>query len=110
MHWNSVYYAMMVLVMLIVFPIMGKAEGDEWFLMARHGECAKIKSLERKIPNLDGIDTPASFERLMRDRGLQVQIREMPDTQERAFEVLVPEKGLFLLFVKRPLCQGFIEK
>ena len=110
MNWHSVYRSIMTLVIVLMLPAMGKAEGDEWFLMSRHGECAKIKSLERKIPNLDGIDTPASFERLMRDRGFQVQIREMPETEGRAFEVLVPEKGLALLFVKRPLCKGFIEK
>jgi hypothetical protein len=76
-----------------------------------HQNCGSwVKSLERKIPNLDGIDTPASFERLMRDRGFQVQIREMPETEGSAFEVIVPEKGLALLFVKRPLCKGFIEK
>lgn len=110
MNWHSVYRSIMILVIVLVLPAMGKAEGDEWFLMARHGECAKIKSLERKIPNLDGIDTPASFERLMRDRGFQVQIREKSENEGLAVEVLVPEKGLALLFVKRPLCKGFIEK
>ncbi len=110
MNWHSVYRSVMIFTMVLVFPVINKAEGDEWFLMSRHGECAKIKSLERKIPNLDGIDTPASFERLMRDRGFQVQIREMPETEGSAFEVLVPEKGLALLFVKQPLCKGFMEK
>ena len=108
MNRHSIYFSMVTLVIVIFLPVTGNAESDEWFLMARHGECVKIKSLERKIPNLEGIDTPVSFEKLMRERGFKIQITEMPDI--KGFLVEVPEKELSLLFVKRPSCKEFVDR
>jgi hypothetical protein len=79
---------------------------EEWFLLARHGECAKVEILKRKIPNLGEINDPHEFAALMRKSGYKVTITQNPLPNGRAYEVLVPEKELSLMFVTRELCSG----
>ena len=72
--------------------------------MSRHGECSEIAVLERKVADLDGIDSPTTFIRVMRQRGYDVTERTMPEVGGDAMQVDVPEKGLSLLFVRASLC------
>jgi len=44
---------------------------SEWFLMSRHGECAEIGSLKRKVPDLGEVRDPFAFIKLMRIRGIR---------------------------------------
>ena len=86
------------------------ASGQQWFLMARHGECVEIDRLKRKIPELGDINDPYSFVKLMRQKGHTVASAEIPETKGKAIEVKVPEKGLSLVFVTPELCQKFETK
>jgi len=72
--------------------------------MSRHGECAEIAVLARKVTDIDGIEDPTAFIRLMRQRGYDVTERTMPEVGGNAIQVDVPEKGPSLLFVKTSLC------
>lgn len=58
---------------MIALPVQA---AEQWFLMSRHGECAKIESLKRQIPVPKGM----------------------------AYEVTVPEKELFLVFATSEMC------
>ncbi len=73
--------------------------------MSRHGECTDIAILERKVDDIDGINDPATFIRVMRQRGYNVTERRMPEVGRDAVQVDVAEKGLSLLFVKARLCR-----
>ena len=73
--------------------------------MTRHGECTEIALLERKITDIEDIDNPATFVRVMRQRGYDVTERMMPEVGGDAVQVDVAEKGLSLLFVKASLCR-----
>ena len=77
---------------------------DKWFLLARHGECFAIKSLERKFPDLGNVAAPESFMQFVRAKGLKVSSKAMPVQAGSAVEVLVPEKELALVFVTVELC------
>ena len=81
--------------------------GQQWFLMARHGECMEIESLKRKVPDLGEVNDPYSFVQLMRQKGLTVTSTEMVPAEGMAVEVKVPEKELSLVFVTSELCQNF---
>jgi hypothetical protein len=76
----------------------------KWFLLARHGECFPIRSLERKFPDLGNISDPESFMQFVRAKGLKVSSKAMPGQAGSAVEVLVPEKELALVFVSVELC------
>jgi hypothetical protein len=84
-------------------------EPEKWFLMARHGECAEISSLERKIPNLNGVVTLDAFLGLMKSRGYSTSQQPLALPEGSAVEVSVSEFSLNLIFVKAGLCSVFVE-
>ena len=88
----------------LVMPLEA-ASAQQWLLMSREGECVEIASLRRKIPDLGEINDPYSFIRLMRQKGHEVSSNEISETNGKAVEVKVPEKGLFLIFVAPEMCQ-----
>ena len=81
----------------------------KWFLMARHGECAEISSLERKIPKLSGVDTLDAFLGLMKSRGHTVSQQPLSLPKGSAVEVSVSELSLDLIFVTAELCSVFVD-
>jgi len=80
------------------------AAQERWMLMARHGECTEIATLERRIPGLGSVASPAAFAERMRRDGLQVISEPLADTGGKAVQVKVPEKNLSLVFVMQELC------
>jgi hypothetical protein len=77
---------------------------DKWFLLARHGECFPIRSLERKFPDIGSVAEPESFIHFVRAKGLTVSSKAVAARAGSAVEVLVPDKGLALVFVTAELC------
>jgi hypothetical protein len=90
--------------LLFVEPSFALAAA-EWFLMSRHGECAEISSLTRKVPDLGDVRDPSAFIKLMRDKGYQVTMNEVSIPNGKAVEVKVPERELSLMFVPPEVCQ-----
>jgi hypothetical protein len=83
------------------------AEGEgQWLLMSRHGDCVEIGMLKRKIPDLGEINDPYSFIKLMRQKGYEVISNEVAGITGKGFEVRVPGKGLFLMFVTSEMYRG----
>ena len=78
--------------------------------MARHGECAKVESLKRKVPDLGAVTDPQSFAALMRKKGYATAITQQAVSKGAAFEVIVPAKELSLVFVTADLCSTFSAK
>ena len=98
----------MILVGVTFLLFFGEAislAASEWFLMSRHGECADIASLTRKVPDLGEIRDSSAFIQLMRDKGYQVTVNKVATSTGKVVEVKVPERELFLLFVTPEACQ-----
>lgn len=93
----------------LAMPLPSHA-AEPWFLMARHGECANVASLKRKVPDLGGINDPQTFAAHMRRHGHKVTISPMSVPKGKAYEVAVPEKSLHLLFVTSELCTRTVER
>ena len=97
-----------ILVGVALLLFLGEAislAASEWFLMSRHGECADIASLKRKVPDLGEVRDPSAFIQLMRVKGYQVTVNEVAPRTGKVVEVKVPERELFLLFVTPEACQ-----
>ena len=91
----------------LAFPGATTAEAaDMWFLMGRHGECAEVASLKRKVPDLGEVRDPVAFAALMRAKGHTVTTNALPVPKGKAQEVKVPAAELFLVFVTVELCEG----
>ena len=96
-----------VLVGIALLLFLGEAislAASEWFLMSRHGECADIASLKRKIPDLGEVRDPAAFIQLMRVEGCQVTVNEVATSTGKVVEVKVSERKLSLMFVTPEVC------
>jgi len=98
----------MILLVTAVLLLLGRSislAASEWFLMARHGECAEIQSLKRKVPDLGDVRDPIAFAKLMREKGHQVAVNEVSTPNGKVVEVKVPERELSLMFVTPEVCQ-----
>ena len=82
---------------------------EKWYLMSRHGECAEIAILKRKISDFPEIEDPLSFTRLMRTRGHAVIEQPLKLPSGGAIQIDVAELSLNLIFVTAPLCSNFSE-
>jgi hypothetical protein len=77
---------------------------EKWFLLARHGECFSVRSLERKFSDIGTIAEPEAFIQFALAKGLKVTSKAVPVQVGSAVEVLVPEKELSLVFVTAENC------
>lgn len=78
-----------------------------WQLMSRHGECASLDNLRRRLPELDSIaDSPQAFAEQLRRRGYAVQAERLADASlgGELWSVTVPVKDLALLFATSEAC------
>ena len=82
----------------------GALAEEKWFLLARHGECFSVRSLERKFPDIGTIAQPDAFIKFALAKGLKVTSKAIPVQAGSAVEVLVPERELSLVFVTAELC------
>jgi hypothetical protein len=82
----------------------GALAAEKWFLLARHGECFPVRSLERKFPDIDSIAEPDAFIKFALAKGLKVTSKAIPLQAGSAVEVLVPERELSLVFVTAQSC------
>ena len=97
-----------ILIGAALFLFMGQSDSlaaSDWFLMSRHGECAEIQSLKRKVQDLGDVRDPSAFIKLMRDKGYQVTVSEITTPIGNVVEVKVPERELSLIFVTPEVCQ-----
>jgi len=91
-------------VSLTMLPTTMAAE--RWFLLSRHGDCAEVGVLKRKVPDLGEIGDPDAFASFMRQKGYKVTASRLSVPKGKAQEVNVPQKNLFLTFVTAELCRG----
>lgn len=110
MKFISMVFMSLLLVPGALISTASASSSEKWFLMSRHGECAEVKSLQRKIPDLGNIEDPQSFTMFMEGKGHKVIANELKETQGQAFQVAIPEKGLSLMFVKGSMCKEFVRK
>lgn len=95
-----------VAVVLVGMAGLPAFAAERWFLMGRHGECADVASLRRKVPELGAIRDPDGFVALMRQQGVEVSVVAIPLPRGQARELRVPARELGLVFVTAELCEG----
>lgn len=105
MRTNKTAGILLSAALLGVVTLVVASEQTKWLLMSRHGEeCAEIGSMKRKIPEIGDISDPYSFVKLMRQKGHEVSLKEIPGAKGMIVVVTVPEKELSLGFVVPEMC------
>lgn len=93
-----------VLVAASVALIGSQAAAQEWSLFGRHGECAPISSLQRKLQDMPEVRTPEEFAAYLDLKRLKFTREAHQASGGGAVEFQVPDAGLAVLFVPRQLC------
>jgi len=81
-----------------------KDEPVAWMLAGREGACAPLSLLEKKGSEFRGIESPDQLAKKMRAAGHKVELKEHNLSSRPAVEVRVPDRGLYIMFVKANLC------
>jgi hypothetical protein len=100
-----VFHALATSLAIVPQTLTG-AEPDKWFLLGREGQCAPLSLLTKKSPEFQGIESPAQLAEKMRAAGHKAQIKEYKATSRPSVEVRVPEKNIYLMFVKGDVCSS----
>jgi hypothetical protein len=86
-------------------PKSSAADGrGAWLLAGREGDCAPLSLLEKKGDEFRGIESPEQLAKKMRAAGHKVEVKEHNLASRPATEVRVPERGLYVMFVRAELC------
>jgi hypothetical protein len=89
-------------------PTSSEQPSERWLLMSRHGDCAEIETLKRKIPQMPNVQDPSAFTTAMRNRGYSVSTVANPALNGQAVQIDVAELSLNLIFVKEALCDDIV--
>jgi hypothetical protein len=81
-----------------------KNEPVTWMLAGREGACAPLSLLEKKGSEFHGIESPDQLAKKMRAAGHKVEVKEHHLASRPAVEVRIPERDLYVMFVKANLC------
>ncbi len=81
-----------------------KGQTVSWMLAGKEGACAPLSLLEKKSSEFRGIESPDQLAKKMRDAGHKVEVKQHNLASRPAVEVRVPERDLYVMFVKANLC------
>jgi hypothetical protein len=84
--------------------VSGRDDPGTWMLAGREGACAPLSLLEKKGSEFRGIEAPEQLAKKMRDAGHKVEVKEHHLASRPAVEVRVPDRGLYVMFVKANQC------
>ena len=75
-----------------------------WMLAGREGACAPLSVLAKRGSEFRDVESPEQLAKKMRAAGHKVEVKEHQLASRPAVEVRVPDRGLYIMFVKANLC------
>ena len=79
-------------------------DAADWFLVGKEGECTPLSILEKKGPEFHGLESPYQLAEKMRATGHKAEIKEYKAASRPAVEVRVPDRQLYVMFMKADVC------
>ncbi|HEX2227481.1 MAG TPA: hypothetical protein VHM64_10085 [Candidatus Binatia bacterium] len=76
-----------------------------WMLAGREGACAPLSVLAKRGSEFRDVESPEQLAKKMRAAGHKVEVKEHQLASRPAVEVRVPDRGLYVMFVKASLCE-----
>lgn len=86
------------------------AQCEEWYAMARHGECIRLDKINDRDKHVKGASTPEEMENKFKETGIKYTIKPILKGQTDMLELSVPSKNWAMVLVTRLYCKNFIEK
>ena len=99
-----------LIIFLLLFAISDEVQAQEWYAMARHGECVELVKLNEKKSIVKGAKTPKEMGELLNKAGVDYFLEPMIPDQDGIFKLNVPSESLAMILVKKQFCEEFIQK
>ncbi|CAK8713764.1 hypothetical protein KKHLCK_02815 [Candidatus Electrothrix laxa] len=95
-------------IFLLCFPSLIQAQ--EWYAMARHGECIVLSKATERKKIFKGSSTPSEIEDKLKKASVDYTIEPLFDAQEGMLKLNVPGENLAMVLVQKQFCKEFINK
>jgi len=97
---------LLILALVLIAETANSAQAVGWSLLGREGACLPLSILGKKGGELRNIESPYQLADKMRAAGHKTEIKEHKAGSRPAVEVRVPERNLYLMFVRSDFCVG----
>lgn len=97
-----------IIFFILIFSNIVQAE--DWYAMARHGECIALSKATDRKELLKGLKTPIEIENKLKKEGIHYLMKPLFDNVEGMIKLDVPDEGLAMILVQRKFCNEFIDK
>lgn len=94
---------------VLLLALAPSVAAQTWSLVGRHGECAPLSTLKRKLPDIPAVHTPEAFAAYLDSKKLHYTKRAHAVGQAQMIEFQVPEVGLSILLVPEVMCREMAE-
>lgn len=98
------------LILLIFLTIPSVTEAQEWYAMARHGECFDLAKLNERSDLVKGAKTPDEMEEMINNASVDYTIEPVIQDQEGMLKLNVPSENWAMILVKKQFCKEFIDR
>lgn len=99
-----------LLLSLIFLAAPSVVHAQEWYAMARHGECVDLVKLNDRSNLVRGATTPREMEDMMINAGVAYTIEPLIQGEEGMLKLNVPSQNWAMILVKKQFCQEFLER
>lgn len=76
----------------------------EWLLLSRHGECAPLDALKKKLPSLPDLNSPDDLAAYLQARHVKYSRKVHSGNHTELHEFQVPSEGLSVILAPRQQC------
>ena len=97
-----------LLVFLLTMSCINQTQ--EWYVMARHGECLDLAKLTERNNLVKGAKTPSEIKDLLKTAKVDYILEPLTPEQDGMLRFNVPSENWAMLLVKKQFCDEFIEK
>jgi len=85
-------------------PQTDKLDSATWLLAGREGQCVPLSLLAKRGPAYAEIKGPADLAEKLRANGHAAEVKEFKAGTRPAVEVRAPSAGIYVMFIKKDLC------
>ena len=86
-------------------PQTDKLDSATWLLAGREGQCVPLSLLAKRGPAYAEIKGPADLAEKLRANGHAAEVKEFKAGTRPAVEVRAPSAGIYVMFIKKELCE-----
>jgi hypothetical protein len=98
------------MVTIFILALSTIAQAQDWYAMARHGECIILSKVTDRKVLLKGSSTPIEIENKLKKEGVNYSMEPLFDTIEGMLKLKVPSEGLAMTLVQKQFCEEFINR